>query len=142
MYDALNFVAAHGISEVSPEESKRIRRKVDMILMPMLFVTYTLNFMDRQAVSYSANFGLKKDNRVGHTSESATSSRKRDASTNNQYASTTQRAINPKRRQASLSSPSYPTKSNSKRTTRCRHIQCPQKHAPRPTRRNDCTTRL
>ncbi|KAH8881837.1 major facilitator superfamily transporter allantoate [Thozetella sp. PMI_491] len=39
-------------------------RKIDMRLMPMLFVTYMLNFMDKQALSYSANFGLKEDNHL------------------------------------------------------------------------------
>ncbi|KAM0811755.1 putative MFS general substrate transporter-2 [Seiridium cardinale] len=64
--DALKFVMEHGVGHdtISKEESRRICRKVDFILMPLLFITYTLNFMDKQAISYSANFGVKTDNHL------------------------------------------------------------------------------
>ncbi|KAL4876884.1 major facilitator superfamily domain-containing protein [Aspergillus karnatakaensis] len=49
------------LQEVSPEDDKRILRKIDMILPPMLLVTYSFKFLDQQAMSYSANFGLRED---------------------------------------------------------------------------------
>ncbi|KAI4859975.1 major facilitator superfamily transporter allantoate [Hypoxylon rubiginosum] len=62
--DALDFFKAHGITEVSPEDDKRILRKIDMFLMPLMLVTNTLNFLDKNALSNSVNFGLKEDNHI------------------------------------------------------------------------------
>lgn len=79
--DALAFVQAHGVTEITPEEDKRILRKIDMWLMPIvsrsrldcvyslpqkltcnqMLITNTLNFMDKNAMSNSANFGLETD---------------------------------------------------------------------------------
>ncbi|KAI0165264.1 major facilitator superfamily transporter allantoate [Hypoxylon sp. FL1284] len=62
--DALDFFKSHGITEVSPEDDKRILRKIDMFLMPLMLVTNTLNFLDKNALSNSVNFGLKEDNHI------------------------------------------------------------------------------
>ncbi|KAI0378796.1 major facilitator superfamily transporter allantoate [Hypomontagnella monticulosa] len=62
--DALDFFKAHGITTVSPEDDKRILRKIDMILMPLMLITNTLNFLDKNALSNSVNFGLKEDNHI------------------------------------------------------------------------------
>lgn len=42
----------------------RITRKVDRRLLPLLFFTYTLQFMDKLALSSSAVFGLLDDNHL------------------------------------------------------------------------------
>ncbi|KAF2489062.1 major facilitator superfamily transporter allantoate [Lophium mytilinum] len=54
----------HAAGPLTPEDNKRILRKIDTHLLPLMINTYTLNFMDKNALSYSANFGLIKDN--GH----------------------------------------------------------------------------
>ncbi|KAM3505362.1 hypothetical protein MY11210_007995 [Beauveria gryllotalpidicola] len=41
--------------------SRRVLRKIDGALIPLLFVTYMLNFMDKVILSSASVFGLKKD---------------------------------------------------------------------------------
>lgn len=41
--------------------AKRILRKIDMRLIPLLFVTYMLNFMDKTILSSASVFGLQDD---------------------------------------------------------------------------------
>lgn len=81
--DALKFVVEHGVenTRVTEEDSRRLCRKIDFRLMPMvgsmlnaklrrkadsgyaqLFITCTLNLLDKQALSFSSTFGLKEDN--------------------------------------------------------------------------------
>lgn len=41
--------------------AKRVLRKIDMQLVPLLFVTYMLNFMDKTILSSASVFGLADD---------------------------------------------------------------------------------
>lgn len=41
--------------------AKRVLRKIDMRLVPLLFVTYMLNFMDKTILSSASVFGLQDD---------------------------------------------------------------------------------
>jgi hypothetical protein len=41
--------------------AKKVLRKIDMRLIPLLFVTYGLNFMDKTILSSASVFGLKDD---------------------------------------------------------------------------------
>lgn len=41
--------------------AKRVLRKIDMRLIPLLFITYGLNFMDKTILSSASVFGLKDD---------------------------------------------------------------------------------
>lgn len=41
--------------------AKRVLRKIDRRLIPLLFVTYALNFMDKTILSSASVFGLKDD---------------------------------------------------------------------------------
>lgn len=51
---------------VTPEENKRVLRKIDMALLPILLVIYFLQSLDKTALSYAAVFGLIEDtNLVG-----------------------------------------------------------------------------
>lgn len=51
--------------EISPEEIeeeyRKIRRKVDFRLLPLLCVTYTLQFLDKLSLNYAAAYSLKED---------------------------------------------------------------------------------
>ncbi|KAJ8184498.1 hypothetical protein LV157_005790 [Aspergillus fumigatus] len=62
------FLREHGISHSQlqemlddPAKSRRIRRRVDLILLPLLCGTYVLQYIDKQALGYSAVFDLFKD---------------------------------------------------------------------------------
>ncbi|KAJ5085197.1 major facilitator superfamily domain-containing protein [Penicillium argentinense] len=48
------------------EEEKKLVRKIDMRLMPLLIVSYGLQYLDKTSLAYSAILGLRKDlNLVG-----------------------------------------------------------------------------
>ncbi|KAL2828775.1 major facilitator superfamily domain-containing protein [Aspergillus cavernicola] len=46
---------------LSPEEDRRILRKVDLCLIPVLFLSYLFQYLDKQAMGYSAILGLRTD---------------------------------------------------------------------------------
>lgn len=41
--------------------TRRVLRKIDRAIIPLLFVTYMLNFMDKVILSSAAVFGLRED---------------------------------------------------------------------------------
>jgi hypothetical protein len=41
-------------------EAKRVRRKIDWHVMPILLVTYGLNYLDKNSVSFASVYGLQK----------------------------------------------------------------------------------
>lgn len=46
---------------LDPEEDKKVLRKIDFYLMPLICITYCVQFMDKQTVSFGAILGLRKD---------------------------------------------------------------------------------
>ncbi|CEJ57919.1 Putative Permease of the major facilitator superfamily [Penicillium brasilianum] len=59
---ALNLLANHHIAfDPNSPEAKRVLRKIDMRILPMIFVIYCLQLMDKNSLSYAAIMGLKKD---------------------------------------------------------------------------------
>lgn len=42
--------------------AQRVLRKIDWRLIPLMFITYNLNFMDKTILSSAAVFGLREDN--------------------------------------------------------------------------------
>ncbi|GAT24782.1 MFS transporter [Aspergillus luchuensis] len=59
------FLHEHGISHDQMQEmlddpvrTKKLRRRIDMILLPLMCGTYCLQYIDKQALSYSAVFDL------------------------------------------------------------------------------------
>ncbi|PSS25344.1 hypothetical protein M430DRAFT_33094 [Amorphotheca resinae ATCC 22711] len=61
--EALKAFAGHDGEGVviTPAEEKRLLRKIDFNLMPMLCVVYGLNYLDKTTLSYSSVMGLQKD---------------------------------------------------------------------------------
>ncbi|OCF41073.1 allantoate permease [Kwoniella heveanensis CBS 569] len=49
------------IIEYSEEENRRVLRKLDMVLLPLTMIAYTLQYIDRSAMSYAAVFTFRKD---------------------------------------------------------------------------------
>ncbi|KAF2503227.1 MFS general substrate transporter [Lophium mytilinum] len=43
------------------EEEKRILRKIDLHLMPLMFMTYALQYLDKITLGYAAVYGLRED---------------------------------------------------------------------------------
>lgn len=49
------------VIELTPEDEKRLLRKIDWNLMPLLCLVYGLNYLDKTTVSYASVMGLKQD---------------------------------------------------------------------------------
>lgn len=54
-------VSETGHNGVDPGMEKRVLRKIDRRIIPLLFVTYMLNFMDKTILSSASVFGLSDD---------------------------------------------------------------------------------
>ncbi|RBR06745.1 hypothetical protein FVER53590_12597 [Fusarium verticillioides] len=55
-------VDMHGtVDTLSVEEEKKLVRKIDMRLMPLLIVSYGLQYLDKTSLAYSAILGLRED---------------------------------------------------------------------------------
>lgn len=56
------FTQAQGdIVELDEETNRRLLRKIDWNLMPMMCAVYMLNFLDKTSISYASVMGIKKD---------------------------------------------------------------------------------
>ncbi|OQE21403.1 hypothetical protein PENFLA_c014G09232 [Penicillium flavigenum] len=65
MDEAAEYLAhSAGFAPLSPEEERKMVRKMDWILLPMLFMTATLGAVDKVAISTAAIYGLKDDLRL------------------------------------------------------------------------------
>ncbi|THG94563.1 hypothetical protein EW026_g6935 [Hermanssonia centrifuga] len=51
-------------ADLSPQESKRLRRKIDWHLLPMLFLIYTVQFLDKGTLASSSILGFIADNHL------------------------------------------------------------------------------
>ncbi|VVT51624.1 uncharacterized protein SAPINGB_P003158 [Magnusiomyces paraingens] len=49
------------LEEIDPKEIDRITRKVDMMILPFIFVSYVFFYVDKTTLSYAAIFGITKD---------------------------------------------------------------------------------
>ncbi|KAL1614556.1 hypothetical protein SLS56_012064 [Neofusicoccum ribis] len=49
------------VENYTPADEKRVRWKIDLHLMPLLMVTYLIQFLDKSCISYSALWGMRKD---------------------------------------------------------------------------------
>ena len=46
--------------EFSEEDSKRVRRKIDLHVVPILIVTYCLQYLDKNSINFANAFGLQE----------------------------------------------------------------------------------
>ncbi|GMF05435.1 unnamed protein product [[Candida] boidinii] len=62
---AENFELYLEAQNLTPEEieqaSKKVLRKLDMVIMPLLCITYTLQFLDKLSLNYAAAYTFKED---------------------------------------------------------------------------------
>jgi MFS family permease len=57
-------VNAAGAYKVDDERARRILRRIDWHIIPLLFLTYMFNFMDKTILSSASVFGLREDNHL------------------------------------------------------------------------------
>ncbi|KAJ9143387.1 MFS general substrate transporter [Pleurostoma richardsiae] len=53
-----------GDVEVSEEESRRVLRKIDWALVPLMCILYIMQYLDKAALSWSAIMGIRIDNHM------------------------------------------------------------------------------
>ncbi|KAI1140389.1 major facilitator superfamily transporter allantoate [Hypoxylon sp. FL0543] len=58
--EALKLVAGETVV-LTPEDEKRLLRKIDRHLMPLLCIVYGLNYLDKTTLSYASIMGIKTD---------------------------------------------------------------------------------
>ena len=46
--------------ELDPSEAKRVLRKVDFRIVPILFLIYLLQYLDKNGINYASVYGLQK----------------------------------------------------------------------------------
>jgi len=46
--------------EIDPAEAKRVLRKIDQRIMPILFITYMLQYLDKNTINFASVYGLQK----------------------------------------------------------------------------------
>jgi sugar phosphate permease len=51
---------SHEGSPIDPAEAKRVLRKIDMRIVPILFVVYLLQYLDKNSLNFAAAYGFQK----------------------------------------------------------------------------------
>ncbi|KAH8673289.1 major facilitator superfamily domain-containing protein [Xylariales sp. PMI_506] len=58
---ALKLAAVHEGDEIDPQAEKKLLRKIDWTLMPLMCATYALQYYDKAIIGHAAVFGLRTD---------------------------------------------------------------------------------
>lgn len=58
---AAELLASGGRIYVTPEDNKRVLRKIDFVILPLLLSIYSLQSLDKTSLSYASVFGLIDD---------------------------------------------------------------------------------
>ncbi|KAH8773718.1 MFS general substrate transporter [Diaporthe sp. PMI_573] len=61
---AVDLVAGHDTEPLDPGEARRIRNKIDRVVLPLLFSVYILQFLDKSTIGASSILGLITDNNL------------------------------------------------------------------------------
>ncbi|KAI4624325.1 uncharacterized protein J4E87_005826 [Alternaria ethzedia] len=60
--EALKFLKnAHNVGALTPEDERRLVRKIDWMIMPLMWCCYCLQYLDKTLVNYAAVMGLYED---------------------------------------------------------------------------------
>ncbi|RKU48354.1 hypothetical protein DL546_008829 [Coniochaeta pulveracea] len=59
--EALKIFEEGEVITMTPEDEKKLLRKIDLHLMPLLCLVYGLNYLDKTTLSYASIMGLKTD---------------------------------------------------------------------------------
>lgn len=64
--EAAKFVAGfHG--EITEEDSRRVRRKIDLHMLPLMMILYFVQFTDKTTLGSSSILGIKQDNNLSQS---------------------------------------------------------------------------
>ncbi|KAK8050300.1 allantoate permease [Apiospora phragmitis] len=58
---ALQYVNVGEMIEMTPEDEKRLLRKIDLRIVPLMFGCYFLQYLDKTLINYANVMGLRKD---------------------------------------------------------------------------------
>lgn len=60
---ALDFLRSEGAAapEMSPQDERRLRRKIDWMVMPLMWCCYCLQYLDKTLINYANVMGLEED---------------------------------------------------------------------------------
>ncbi|KAK8055185.1 hypothetical protein PG993_000412 [Apiospora rasikravindrae] len=58
---ALQYVNAGEMTEMTPEDEKRLLRKIDLRIVPLMFGCYFLQYLDKTLINYANVMSLRKD---------------------------------------------------------------------------------
>ncbi|EGY21681.1 hypothetical protein VD0002_g8984 [Verticillium dahliae] len=47
--------------EISDEEKRHVRNRIDLFLLPLMMVTAFVQYLDKSTINYAANYGLRED---------------------------------------------------------------------------------
>ena len=70
--EALKVFAEGEVIVLTPEDEKRLLRKIDWNLMPLLCLVYGLNYLDKTTLSYASIMGLKVSRISSYSSQAKT----------------------------------------------------------------------
>ena len=48
------------VRDIDPQEARRVLRKIDLHVMPLLMGTYMLQYLDKSSINFAAVFGLEE----------------------------------------------------------------------------------
>lgn len=57
--DAYDLYRRQDVTEIDPQEAKRVLRKIDRHLLPLLMMTYMLQFLDKSSINFASVYGLR-----------------------------------------------------------------------------------
>lgn len=58
--DSYQAYKSHEGEPIDPAEAKRVLRKIDMRIVPILFVVYLLQYLDKNSLNFSTAYGFKE----------------------------------------------------------------------------------
>ena len=58
------FVSNEGPIEIDAATNRRILRRIDLNLIPLMCIVYGINYLDKTTISYASIMGIKKDRLV------------------------------------------------------------------------------
>lgn len=58
--EAMKFIIDHDVEDVDPEKDRKLLRKIDCYLMPLMCLLYCFQFMDKLSNSYASILGVRE----------------------------------------------------------------------------------
>lgn len=58
--DAYELYKKQDATDIDPAEARRVLRKIDLHIMPLLMITYCLQYLDKASINFASVYGLKE----------------------------------------------------------------------------------